>query len=48
MRSGTNAFHGTGYYFGRNPKLNAVSDAISRTPNFVRNHIWAVQSAILS
>ena len=39
MRSGTNALHGTAYYFGRNPKLNAVSDAISRTPNFVRNHI---------
>jgi hypothetical protein len=40
MASGTNDFHGTAYYFGRNPKLNAVSDAISRTPNFVRNHIW--------
>ncbi|MCC6861759.1 MAG: TonB-dependent receptor [Bryobacterales bacterium] len=40
MASGSNAFHGTAYYFGRNPKLNAVSDAISRTPNFVRNHIW--------
>jgi hypothetical protein len=40
MSAGTNAYHGTAYYFGRNPKLNAVSDAISRTPNFVRNHIW--------
>ena len=40
MSAGTNSFHGTAYYFGRNPKLNAVSDAISRTPNFVRNHIW--------
>lgn len=38
--SGTNAFHGTAYYFGRNPKLNAVSSGITRTPNFVRNHIW--------
>jgi hypothetical protein len=42
MKSGTNDIHGTGYYFGRNPKLNAVVNptAIPRTPNFVRNHIW--------
>lgn len=39
MASGTNQVHGTAYYFGRNPSLNAVSDAISRTPNSVRNHI---------
>ncbi len=40
MKSGTNEIHGTAYYFGRNPKLNAVVNPITRTPNFVRNHIW--------
>ena len=42
MASGTNQVRGTAYYFGRHPSLNAVSDAISRTPNFVRNHIGGV------
>jgi hypothetical protein len=40
LRSGTNDLHGTAYYFGRNPKLNAVSSGITRAPNQVRNHIW--------
>lgn len=40
MKSGTNDIHGTAYYFGRNPALNAVVNPITRTPNFVRNHIW--------
>ncbi|MCC6590051.1 MAG: carboxypeptidase regulatory-like domain-containing protein [Bryobacterales bacterium] len=40
IKSGTNEIHGTGYYFGRNPALNAVVNPITRTPNFIRNHIW--------
>jgi len=40
MKSGTNEFHGTASYFGRNPALNAVSNSVVRAPNLVRNHIW--------
>src|SRR5436190_5490883 len=40
MKSGTNEFHGTASYFGRNPKLNAILNPTNRTKNFVRNHIW--------
>ncbi len=40
MKSGTNRINGTAYYFGRNPALNAVQNPITRTPNFIRNHIW--------
>lgn len=39
MKSGTNQYHGSLYYFGRNPKLNAVSNAFTRAPNMVRNHV---------
>src|SRR5262249_846040 len=40
MKSGTHESHGTAYYFGRNPKLNAVTNPITHTPNLIRNHIW--------
>jgi hypothetical protein len=40
MKSGTNHWNGTTYYFGRNPALNAVTNPVTRTPNQIRNHIW--------
>jgi hypothetical protein len=40
MKSGTNDIHGTAYYFGRNPKLNAMTNRITQEPSVVRNHIW--------
>jgi hypothetical protein len=39
MKAGTNEFHGSLYYFGRNPALNAVSNVFTRAPNVVRNHV---------
>jgi hypothetical protein len=40
MKSGTNEIHGDLYYFGRNPALNAASNAITHAPNQVKNHIY--------
>jgi hypothetical protein len=40
MKSGTNDYHGTGYYFGRNPRLNAMTNRVSRGKSVIKNHIW--------
>ncbi|HSB15542.1 MAG TPA: TonB-dependent receptor [Bryobacteraceae bacterium] len=40
MKSGTNEFHGTGYYFGRNPTLNAMTNRVTGGFSVVKNHIW--------
>jgi hypothetical protein len=39
-REGTNEVHGDAYYYGRNPDLNAATNAITHTPSVVRNNIW--------
>ncbi len=40
MKSGTNDWHGTAYYFGRNPALNAAINSVTHDPSTARNHIW--------
>src|SRR5262249_56516824 len=39
MKSGGNDIHGDLYYFGRNPALNAASNAITHAKNQGTNHI---------
>ncbi|MGE5647733.1 MAG: TonB-dependent receptor domain-containing protein [Acidobacteriota bacterium] len=40
MKSGTNDFHGSAYYFGRNPAMNALANRITRDENIVRQNMW--------
>ncbi len=40
MKAGTNAVHGTAYYLGRNPAINALADRITRGKNLTRQHTW--------
>ncbi len=40
LKSGTNAFHGTAYFVGRNPDLNAMADRVTGAANNTRQSTW--------
>src|SRR5262245_42522446 len=44
MKSGSNDWHGSAYYFGRNPLLNARPDSTTPTPSLIRHNVWGVTS----
>jgi len=45
MKSGSNDWHGSAYFFGRNPLLNARPDSTTPTPSLIRHNVWGVTSA---
>jgi hypothetical protein len=44
MKSGSNEWRGSAYYFGRNPLLNARPDSTTPTPSLVRHNVWGFTS----
>jgi len=44
MKSGSNDWHGSAYFFGRNPLLNARPDSTTPTPSLIRHNVWGVTS----
>ena len=44
MKSGTNTFHGSSYYLGRNPVFNALADRTTGGKNLTRQNVWGITS----
>jgi hypothetical protein len=44
MKSGSNEWHGSAYFFGRNPLLNARPDSTTPTPSLIRHNVWGATS----